>query len=263
MLQDDTATRTENNPLVSHPVIPQFLRFAAHALTSLLAITTASLVDGFFVGNFVGADALASVTLLIPGLTLMFAVALTLAIGGAVKTGHWLGGGQNADAARLFSFSVVSIIAFSCAVGVAVTIWEEGLYSLLGAPESLWPLMREYVGVMRVAMVIQLTTLVIYYFIRADNHPQIGTQALLLGAAFNIALNALFVGWLGWGIAGAAWATLFAQCIQLAVISRYFSRPNRNLHWRFDRIPFNHLGAAMKMGCLRALTNYLLELLLA
>ncbi|WP_434361003.1 MATE family efflux transporter [Parasalinivibrio latis] len=248
MLQDESSLQREASPLVSDPVAPQFFRFAGHALTSLLAITTASLVDGFFVGNFVGSNALAAVTLLVPGLTLMFAVALTLAIGGAVKTGHWLGVGQIHQASRLFSASVISIFVFSCLTGIGVTVWDNGLYATLGAPEAVWPLMHEYVGVMRFALVVQLCTLVMYYFIRADNQPQIGTQALLTGALVNIVLNALFVGWLGLGLAGAAWATLLAQCIQLAVISRYFTRPDRNLHWRLDRFPYKLITASVKNG---------------
>jgi Na+-driven multidrug efflux pump len=81
-----------------------------------------------------------------------------------------------------------------------------------------------------------------YYFIRADNNPEIGMQALMLGAFINIALDALFIGGLGWGIEGAAWATLIAQVIQLLYISKYFFSTGSNLRIFWPTFKIKEIG---------------------
>ena len=95
--------------------------------------------------------------------------------------------------------------------------------------------MNEYFAVLAPAVVIQLCGLVCYYFFRADNKPQHGMKALMLGAVTNICLNTLFIGYLGYGIQAAAWATLFAELVQLIYIFRYFKLPDVNLKLYWPR----------------------------
>ncbi|MDP5291796.1 MATE family efflux transporter [Oceanimonas sp. CHS3-5] len=236
------------HPMVQTPVLPLFFRFAGQALISLLAITSASLVDGLFVGNLVGADALAAVTLLVPYFTLLFALALVLAIGGSVRAGHHLGAGNAMAAGRLFGAALLTIALLAMLAGVAATLWPHLLFDALGAPARLRPLMAEYLGIMNMALVIQLVTMVAYYFIRSDGHPELATRALIGGALCNMLLNGLLVGVLELGLAGAAWATLLAQLIQILLLGRYFQRPERTLRLRLNGYPWRDMAAVWRNG---------------
>ena len=62
------------------PVLRTFFYYMLASMLGLIAITTTSVVDGMFVGNYVGGEALAAVTLLLPCFTILYAVALALAI---------------------------------------------------------------------------------------------------------------------------------------------------------------------------------------
>ncbi len=75
--------------------------------------------------------------------------------------------------------------------------------------------------------------MVLYYFVRAGGHPVLATSALVTGALGNIALDALFVVHLGWGLEGAAWAVVFSQMAQACVLSFYFLSSRRGLFLRF------------------------------
>jgi putative MATE family efflux protein len=217
----------------SGPIVATFFRYVIPSTLSLLAISTASVVDGFFVGNYLGAEALAAVNLLMPYFALLFGIALMFSVGGSVKASIYIGEKKYALASSLFSqiFFVVLVIAL-LAVPLSL-IFSEYLFSALGATPSLYPLMQSYFEVFCFVTIVQLSCLVMYYFIRADNKPELGMRALMLGAFINIALDALFIGKLGWGIEGAAWATLIAQIIQLVYISSYFfsGRNNLKLSW--------------------------------
>ncbi|MDA9017372.1 MATE family efflux transporter, partial [Actinomycetota bacterium] len=69
----------------------------------LIALTSASLVDGFFIGNYVGVTALAALNLIIPIMTILFGVGIMLSIGGSVRGGKYLGEGDVEAASAIFS----------------------------------------------------------------------------------------------------------------------------------------------------------------
>jgi len=223
-----TETRITSGPTQS-PVLATFFRFVIPSVLSLLAISTASVVDGFFVGNFIGADALAAVNVLMPYISLLFGVALMLAVGGSVRAGVSLGRGDVDDASAIFSKTLLAVFTVSLGIIPFAIVFDSKIFTALGAGPELHMLMAEYFFILCFAMVVQLTTLVFYYFVRADNFPSLGMLALLIGAASNIMLDAVFIGVFNLGIQGAALATLLAQCLQLAVILRYFNNKNRNL----------------------------------
>ncbi|GAB3377897.1 MATE family efflux transporter [Spongiibacter taiwanensis] len=223
-------------------VIPTFFRYVIPSTLSLLAISTASVVDGFFVGNFLGTDALAAVNLLMPYFSLLFGIALMLAVGGSVKASICIGKQEHAAASQVFSQVLLVVLALNLAV-IPVALWfRDALFAGLGGDASLFPLMGEYFTILCVAMVVQLCGLVLYYFIRADNHPEVGMQALLLGAGLNIVLDALFIYVFEWGIQGAALATLSSQTVQLLYLLRYFRSGNNQLHFVWPRMDWRQLA---------------------
>ncbi|MCT7654807.1 polysaccharide biosynthesis C-terminal domain-containing protein [Oceanimonas sp. NS1] len=238
---------TSSNPMVQTPVPTLFFQFAGHALISLLAITSASVIDGLFVGNLVGAGALAAVTLLVPWLTLLFALGLVLAIGGSVRAGHLLGQHRRDEASRLFGASVLAAALAVALAGMVITLWPGLLYQALNVPEALRPLVAEYLAVMKAALVLQIATMVAYYFVRADGHTGLATRALVVGACSNIVLNAVLVGGFKLGLAGAAWATLLAQLVQAGLMIQYLRRPGA-MTLRFRGWPWRDLRAAVANG---------------
>lgn len=220
---------TAENPALSGPILSTFFYYAVASLVGLLAITTTNLVDGVFVGNYVGAEALAAITLLIPCFTLLFAMALMFAIGGSVSAGKHIGAGDESEASAVFSQTLLATFALSGLFALLSYGLEDQLFRLLNVPSELIPLVSQYFGVIRWVLVVQLTTMVLYYFVRADGHPVLATSALVVGSLSNVALDALFV--IKWqlGLPGAAYAVAVSQMVQLAVLCRYFVSPERSL----------------------------------
>lgn len=235
---------TENGLIHSGPVLATFARFALPSILGLLAITTASIVDGIFVGHFVSSDGLAAINLLIPYLTLVFGFALMIAIGGAVRCGHFLGQKMVEKASSVLSKCLAAVLL----VGVSFMLlswWQdEHILRLLGTPDSLLPLILPYFHVIAAVLVIQIFTMVLYYFVRQDNGQRLGTTALVTGALMNIVLDALFIVHFEMGLVGAAWATAIAQGVQLLILITYFLRPQRLLHWSWptDWAEFKHIS---------------------
>jgi Na+-driven multidrug efflux pump len=261
--------RDLNRDVFDGPVLRTFAYYAVPSLVGLVAISTASIVDGWFVSRFVGAAALASINLLLPYFTLLFGASLMLAMGGSVQAGRSLGAGAVAEASAMFGKSVFAVVSLSATAALLGNAFDETLYRLLGAPEALFPLMRAYFRVISAAMVVQLGTLVVYYFVRLDGRPVLATTAVVSGAACNIVLNALLVGHLGWGIEGAAYATAFAQTLQLVVLLSHFRSPACTLQlrgwstgggsmWRSAYLGASELVNEVSVGLVALIVNWLM-----
>ncbi|EWH00378.1 MATE family efflux transporter [Halomonas sp. BC04] len=242
---DENTAQARHDPILTGPHWPVFFRYALSSVAGLLALTTANIVDGIFIGNFVGGEALAALNLLIPCFAMLFGLALALAIGGTVRAGKYLGEGSTAAASAIFSKCLIATFALALVAALLGLWFRETLYRLLGASPELFPLMSDYFLVFAWVLVVQLVTMVLYYFVRLDGLPGLATWALVAGAGVNILLDALFIGYLGYGLRGAALATGIAQLLQLAILLCYFVAPHRRLRFRLRQ---DNWGEVLKAG---------------
>jgi Na+-driven multidrug efflux pump len=218
-------------------ILSTFYRYLVPSIVGMLAMTSASLVDGIFIGNFVGVPALAAVNLIIPILSLLFGVGLMLSVGGSVRGGKYLGEKNSAAASAIFSKTLVAVLAYGALV-ISLGLWfEPQLFRLLGADEALMKLMSEYYRVVMPFLFAQLGTIVLYFFIRLDGFPTLTAGALVVGAVINIALDYLFIAVYDWGLSGAAWATGLSQLFSLLVLLGYFLSHNNITGMRYCRRP--------------------------
>lgn len=241
-----TSTPQTTNPITEGSLLPTFLRFVIPSTLSLLAISTASVVDGIFVGRYVGADALAAVNLLIPCFSFLFGLALMFAVGGAVKAGHALGRDDTEQASTALWTALGGVLSITLFLLLCLNAFDQVLFGILGADTELQALMRTYFRMLSPALLIQLSGLVLYYLIRADGRPGLGTAALLTGAACNIFFDFIFVAKFGWGLRGAALATGIAQVIQLSVLATYFLSTHRRL--KLPKLKFWNARALKSMA---------------
>lgn len=229
----DEVAQATSNPVFTGPILKTFFYYLVPSIIGLIAITTANLVDGAVVGNVIGPDALAAISLLIPYFTLLFGIALMLAIGGSVSAGKYIGEDNPQAASSVFSKSLIVTGLIALSFAILSTFGSHTLFSLLGAPENLFNTMQSYFEVITWILILQLVTMVLYYFVRADGHPVLATTALVIGATTNIILDIVFVAYLEWGIAGAAYATGISQVLQLTALSLYFRSKERTLSFSF------------------------------
>ena len=182
------SSREQNRVLAGPPIIT-FFYYVIPSMIGLLSLTTASLVDGIFVGNIVGSDALAAVSLLLPYLTFLIAISLMLAIGGAVTAGKYLGEGNTTAASDIMSKTLITAVLVNLFFALLSLALEPTLYAILNVPAHIQPLVTEYFAIIRWVFILQLSTMVLYYFVRTDGHPVLGTKALVIGALTNVAVS--------------------------------------------------------------------------
>ncbi len=189
------------------PLRTLILRCALPATISMGAMALYSVIDGVFVGYFLGASALAAINLVFPLFLLFSAVIDMLAAGSAVQIATRLGAGEREEASRIFSFSLFAIFVVSIGVAVLVFVGTRPLLSCMGAAPDVIELAATYLYILAAGAPVCM------FFFATDNYLRIcGWQnysmALNVGVAvLNIVLDYLFLVSFGWGIAGAALAT--------------------------------------------------------
>ncbi len=246
-VEADKAQQPGDTAIFSGPLVPVFLRYSIPSTIGLVAITTASLVDGIFVGRYIGSDALASVNLLIPVLTFWFATVLMVAIGGSVKAGSHLGQ-QNLEAAsRTFSQNLLLAVGLGFVFLVAGLALDDWLFRMLGAPPHLVAYLKPYLTILLLGLPLHFAAIVLYYFLRSSGQPSRASISLILGALSNIALDLLLIGHFKLGIAGAAAATVTSQVVQFVLLGWFFYRYSP-LRFRTRRLPLWEFRQSLANG---------------
>ncbi|MFY0665365.1 MAG: polysaccharide biosynthesis C-terminal domain-containing protein [Natronospirillum sp.] len=226
---------SRTNHSLTSAVLPTFYRLWIPSMLGLLALSTASIVDGLFIGNYVGATALAAVNLIIPFFGILFGLVFMLAMGGAVRAGKYIGEEDYAAASGIFSKTLIAVVALAAAVTTLALVFETTLLRGLGATDEVLPLMQTYFRITMGFVWAQLLTVTLYFFVRLDGYPALAAIALAIGSAINIGLDYLFIAHLNLGIAGAAWATGISQTIPFLVLCSYFLFRKRHLHFNWQQ----------------------------
>lgn len=196
--------------------------FVANALPMMLIMVMSGLltvIDAAFLGHFVGADALAAVSVVFP--VVMIPIALSSLVGGGMSSllARHLGAGQHSEAADVFAqahglalfLSLCLILAFGAGGGVIIGALTDG-------QPALARMSYTYLAIMIFATPVQLLLSV-----HADawrNEGRAGLMALMsVGVTFaNIALNYALIVWLDMGVSGSAWGTALAQALGLLLL---------------------------------------------
>ena len=217
-------------------VIPVFFHYAIPSVIGILAATSAGIIDGFFIGNFVGADALAAVNISMPAFYLFAAVVFMLAIGGSVMCGKYIGEENIPAAQGIFSKSLYASFVVSSLLVVLGLVFIDTVIRALGANAELHPLVRDYMTIILAAAPLLIIGFTLDFFVRIDNRPVLAASALVFFAVANVALNWLFIVKLGWGLKGAAWATAIAEAGIVLILGSHLFHPQCTL--KLIRVPF-------------------------
>ncbi|ENY72532.1 cation (Na+-coupled) multidrug resistance efflux pump [Aeromonas diversa CDC 2478-85] len=202
-------------------------RFWHYALPSVLAmIVPASyyLVDGIFVGHFVGAAGLAAVNLVYPIIMVLIGLAAMIAMGAATRISLHLGAHRTKEARHALVSCLWLLLLLGLLAPLAIVPFLDHWLGLLGlTPEHpAWSHARDYLAWIGGGALLLGTNLAIPYLLRNDDRPRLAMALTMLGGLLNIGFNTLFVVWLDLGLVGAAQAILLTEAIVTVLGFGYF-----------------------------------------
>ncbi len=215
--------------LSDHFTYHKLLHFTFPTIVMMVFTSIYTVVDGYFVSNFAGKTAFASVNLIFPFVMVLGGMGFMIGTGGTALVSLVLGTGDREKANRYFSMMVWLTLLLGILLTVLGVVFTRPVAGLLGAtPEMMEDcvLYGQIVLLFTTAFMLQN---VFQSFLIAAERPKLGLAAIVGAGVTNMILDALFVGVLRWGVAGAALATGLSQCVGGLLPLFYFIRPNTSL----------------------------------
>lgn len=218
--ENDFSNMNERNDFSKGKLFPMILKFSVPAAISLLITAIYNIVDRMFVGNFNGTSALAGLSICFPLSFMMMAFGLTCSAGGASLFSLFAGKKEQENMNRSFGNALMLVIVFEVFLTVCLLIFVQPLLKVFGVTTTAYAYAYAYYMIVALGCLFQGLTQVFCDFVRVSGRPVLGMCVTAAGAVTNIILDLIFVAVLGWGVKGAAWATVIGQIVS-ALIGGY------------------------------------------
>ena len=207
--------------LTEGPITRNILLFALPLMFGTLLQQMYNIADTWVVGRFLGADALAAVGSSYTLMTFLTSILLGLCMGSGAAISMQYGSGEKEKMRNSVFQSFVLIAGMALALNLLVYLGLGGILWVLRVPAELQALMKQYLVV--IFMGIFATFLYNYFanLLRAIGNSMVPLIFLAVSAILNVVLDLLCVIVLGWGVAGAAGATVFSQYVSGVGIGLY------------------------------------------
>ena len=207
-------------------------KFLGYAIPSALAMFVSSLytiIDGIFVGQGVGDNALAAVTIVMPLTIMLFGIATMFAVGGGALVSKNFGAEKDHEGINVFRQVFKFLLIISIVISLILAVFASPIVSILGATESIKPLASEYLRYYALFCIPNLIGIALNSFVRNDNRPKLAMVSTISGAITNIILDYVFIFPMAMGIKGAAIATGLGQLVTVSVVLPHFIRKRGKL----------------------------------
>lgn len=204
-------------------VIPTVLMMV---LTSMYTI-----VDGFFVSNYVGKVAFAGANIAMPLLMGIASIGFMIGTGGSAIVSASLGEGKEKKAREQFTMLIKFAIILSIFISSICFVFMEPIIKALGATGELVEYSVTYGRILMAGLTLYILQNIFNSFFVAAEKGRLNLIISVAAGLTNVFLDYLFIGVFGWGIAGAAYATLAGQVIGGLFPLYYFSKKNTYLYF--------------------------------
>ena len=213
-------------------------RYALPAIIAQVAASLYNIVDSIFIGQGVGPLAISGLALTMPMMNLTAAFGAMIGAGSAALTSIRLGQGNKPAAERILG----NVVLLNVVLGVVLMAFglaylDELLY-FFGASDQTLPYAREYMRIILYGNVITHLFHGLNCMLRVAGYPNKAMNITIIAVVLNAILDAVFILWLKWGIAGSAWATVIAQMLAVVVQWIHFSDSKSFLRFRSEAFRF-------------------------
>ncbi len=228
----------KQNSLGTEPIGRLLLQFSVPTALTLMVNCLYNIVDQIFIGHAAGINGVAATNVTFPIGIIAAALALLIGDGCAANISLSLGRKEQEQADRTFANAIVLLFGVGLLLSVFGFIFARQLVVFFGASPSVVAESVQYMSIILLGQPFGMCNMAFTAIIRADGNPQYMMRSMMLGATLNLVLDPIFIFVLGWGIRGAALATIIGQIVSgviaLAYLPRFshFSVKKKNLRLR-------------------------------
>lgn len=225
-------TMSNTLELGTKPVGPLLMQYALPAIIAMTASSLYNIIDRAVIGQVVGPMAISGLAITFPFMNLSGAFGAAVGVGASTAISVKLGQRDYHTAVNLLgnTLTLNLIVGFALAV-ICLWLLDPILY-FFGASEQTIPYARDFMQVIMAGTMITHMYFGMNAALRAAGKPRQAMYATIFTVVMNIILVLIFIMWLGWGIRGAALATVISQAIAMVYQLKLFANKKEILHFR-------------------------------
>lgn len=240
----------ENESVYERPVtLKNIFKFAVPTIAMTVFMSFYTMVDGLFVSNLIGTDALSAINLTAPVIQLVTAVSTMLATGGSAVIMKKMGEKKAGEAREDFTFLIlVNIVAGAVMCGLGYAVMDH-IFAVMGLSAEVSGYCVGYLGVYLLFTIPILLMNNFTLYMIACEKAALSLVCSVAGGVLNMVLDYVFIAVLDMGIRGAAAATGLGYSVTAVAGFIVFSRQKSLLHFKRPVLRWNVLKNAVSNGC--------------
>lgn len=210
-----------------------------YALPAIIATTASSLynvIDRIFIGQGVGAIALAGLGLTLPIMNLATALGTLVGAGSAALVSIRIGEGRREDATQILCNALILNIVISLAFSVIALTFLDPILTVFGADAETLPYAKSFLQIILLGNIFTHILFGLNSIMRASGYPVKAMLSIIITVVCNIILAPLFIFVLKWGIQGAATATVISQFIGMSWVLAHFLSEKSYIHFEKEQM---------------------------
>ena len=216
--------------LGTKPVGKLLVQYAFPAIIAMIAASLYNIVDRIFIGQIVGPMAISGLAITFPFINLGAAFGAAVGIGASTSISVKLGQRDYDTAENILGNTVTLNLIIGSAFGIICLIFLDPILRFFGASDATIPYARSFMEVILAGNVISHMYFGMNAVLRAASKPRQAMMATIFTVLMNIVLDFIFIRLWGWGIRGAAFATVLSQALALCWQMKLLTNKDEILH---------------------------------
>lgn len=218
--------------LGTKPIGKLLLQYALPAIIAMIAASLYNIIDRVFIGQYVGPMAISGLAITFPFMNLGAAFGAAIGVGASTTISVKLGQRDYDTAENLLGNTIILNLIVGLSFGIISLIFLNPILHFFGASHTTLPYAKSFMQIILSGNVVSHMYLGMNAVLRASSKPRQAMLATIFTVVMNIILDAIFICWLGWGIEGAAIATIISQALALCWQMSLFADKSQILHFK-------------------------------
>lgn len=222
-------TKTASKDLGTQPIGKLLIKQAVPASIGILVMSLNILVDTIFVGQWIGATAIAAINVVLPVSFFIAALGMSIGIGGSSIISRALGANNDTKALQTFGNQITLTILLTVALVIPGLLFVNDIIPAFGGKGAIFDPAKIYYTIVLYGVPFLALCMMGNTVIRAEGKPKFAMYAMMIPSVGNLVLDYILINVLDYGMEGAAWATTGSYILCLGYIVWFFLSKNSEL----------------------------------
>jgi putative MATE family efflux protein len=224
----------------SAPVLTSLVRLAVPTVLGILVQLVYNVTDTYFIGLLDDYRQIAAVSLTMPVMLVTGALSHIFSAGAPSYISRLLGRKEYEEIRKTSAFAFYTTVFMGIVITAVTLVFLNQVVKFIGANDDTFGFTRDYLFIILIFSVIGMAGGTLQGLLRSEGAAKLASIGMVIGAVSNIVMDPLFILVFGWGIQGAAAATVIGNALsflffivllrrkdnQVSIAPNYY-RPNR------------------------------------